>query len=143
LQITSQNILSSFPSPLSILNSTRLLQTCFASAIEGLFELCLRIRAFPIVDVFFVIFLLTNSSGLHPNSDPNTGKKAQTEKDIITLVQKLYPATHSSKHIPGPDSSNVCNQCDFWRARSFHIFKKVFVLLHECGDSLDLPKALH
>ena len=86
---------------------------------------------------------LQNASGLHPDSDPNTGKKAQTEKDIITLVQKLHPDSHGSKHAPASESPNFCKQCELWRSRSFLIYKKVFALLQECGDSLDLPKPLH
>jgi len=99
---------------------------CFASAIESLFELCLRIRL---------------NLDLHLN--PNASKQLQYENEILSLVQRLHPDSYSSKHhAVGSDSENLCKKCEEWRSRSFHIYKRIFSLLQDCGDSLDLPKSL-
>jgi hypothetical protein len=67
------------------------------------------------------------------------------EHEILTHVQKLHPASHSSKqhaHAAEGELENLCKKCEEWRSRSFHIYKRVFALLQDCGDSLDLPKSL-
>ena len=91
---------------------------------------------------FVHMLSLTCSSGLHPNRDPHTSKKAQSDNKVIHLVQKLHPSSRSSRQFAGSDSSKFCKQCENWRSRSFNVYKRIFSLLQECGDSLDLPKSL-
>ena len=89
------------------------------------------------------LVLLTHKSGLHPNSDPNTSKKALTDNKIVHLLQKLHPASRSFRHVVGYDAASFCEQCENWRSRSFDVYERIFCMLQDCGDSLDLPKSLY
>ena len=139
--VTTQHIISLFFLIFPHSSSTIVtLQTCFASAIESLFELCLRIRAFPIT-ILPLFLSLNNLPGLSPSSDP--GRKAHQEHLFLSLVQKLHSASFSIKHHAGSDSANFSKQCEDWRLRSFQMYQRVFSLMQQCGDNLDLPKSLH